>query len=502
VKAEDVDSTLANAPLVEADTLMKAGKLSEAIERLERIRASKPRDLQTLNLLGVANIQAGNREAAKTIFEEAITIDPSYDIAAVNLVSIYAQLGEFARAEKLLAPVLEREPLNAQILGMSVALDVNMQKVERARQKISAAIERAPDDTELLLISARFERDTGNLETSLNSYDTLIQKPNPRAEWIREYCMAQLAAGRFGSAMNTADKLVKRPNPLAMDYLLLARAARQMRDGTKARQALARALEIAPDDPSARLENIRAMVDAREVQPARAAMVALKRLIAPHELPDVLFVDSMISVLENDPESAMKSAERAFDLQPTGNRAIDLARVYATSGEQDKAVNALQKWVLSNPRDTAAMFVLADAQDKMGHEGEAIETYENLLKLVPDEPLALNNLAWLLREKDATRALTLAAQAHRAAPDTTAIMDTYGVLLLDKGDARKSVEILRGAAEQAPHNASVAVHLALALLRSGNAEEARRTIGRYEMQEIPDALLPEYRVVLQGLDAE
>lgn len=498
-KAGDVDSKLVNTPLIEANALMKAGKFGDAIERLEQVRKKKPKDLQTLNLLAIANIQAGEKQAARAILEEALTIDPNYDIGAVNLAGIYAQDGEFARAEKLLEPVLQREPSNAQVLGISVALDVNTGKAERARQRLQTAIERAPDNPDLQLLRARFEKGQGELERAIETYSALVQKPNARPDWFRELCTTQLSAGRFSAAVDTAQRLVELPSPLAMDYLLLARASRQVHDGANARRALARALILAPDDPSVRLENIRAMIDAREVKSAREAMIDLKGLVAPQEVPDILFIDSQISVLEKNNDNAIKSAERAFDLDPSGGRVIDLARVYATSGEKSKAVNALEKWVTANPTDTAVIFVLADAHEKTGDKDKARKTYETLLKLVPDEPLALNNLAWLLREQDAATALKLAEKANKTAPGAPGIMDTYGVLLLDQGDARKSIEVLRDAAEKAPRNPSIAIHLATSLLRNGNTQEAMKVIGKIEPEKIPKELRAEYDLIKREL---
>ena len=79
-------------------------------------------------------------------------------------------------------------------------------------------------------------------------------------------------------------------------------------------------------------------------------------------------------------------------------------------------------------RTYAAEFYMASNRNR-----DAIAQYEEVLKLSPQNALALNNLANLYqREKDG-RALATAEQALKLAPEHPGIQDTLGWILVEQG---------------------------------------------------------------------
>ena len=74
-------------------------------------------------------------------------------------------------------------------------------------------------------------------------------------------------------------------------------------------------------------------------------------------------------------------------------------------------------------------------------------------------PAALNNLAWLYYERKDPRALEIAKKAYELAPNSAPIADTYGWILVEKGEIAKGIEILSKAVQLAPDNKEIADHL-------------------------------------------
>ena len=111
-------------------------------------------------------------------------------------------------------------------------------------------------------------------------------------------------------------------------------------------------------------------------------------------------------------------------------------------------------------------------------QGDAIATYEKALSLEGRQryPLALNNLAWLLRSSDPDRALALAEEAHKAAPASLTVSDTLAMILLASGEPE---QVLRAATlsedilETAPDNPAYLLHSAQIQIASGNTRLAR-----------------------------
>ena len=94
-----------------------------------------------------------------------------------------------------------------------------------------------------------------------------------------------------------------------------------------------------------------------------------------------------------------------------------------------------------------------------GQEQAAIASYEAALDQRADNPIAMNNLAWLLRERDQERAVSLAKQANEMAPDNAAILDTYGWILHLAGRHDEALAAMEQAIALAPDNAEIQEHL-------------------------------------------
>ena len=101
----------------------------------------------------------------------------------------------------------------------------------------------------------------------------------------------------------------------------------------------------------------------------------------------------------------------------------------------------------------------AEYQMANGSETDAIASYEAALGRQPDNAIALNNLAWLLRERDQQRAITLAEQARDLAPESPAILDTYGWILHLAGRNEEAKPVLEQALALAPDSEEIKQHL-------------------------------------------
>ena len=107
---------------------------------------------------------------------------------------------------------------------------------------------------------------------------------------------------------------------------------------------------------------------------------------------------------------------------------------------------------------------------------EAVETYKDILKKQPDNFQTLNNLAWVLGELKDPAALGYAEKAYATAPTNPGVLDTYGWLLLNSGDVKRGAELLTQAVVRAPQDIDIRVHLAKALIKTGDKAGAKREL--------------------------
>ena len=111
---------------------------------------------------------------------------------------------------------------------------------------------------------------------------------------------------------------------------------------------------------------------------------------------------------------------------------------------------ALRQQIEAQPRNLQLYQNLAMVYQKVGKLREAVRTYEQLIRLDPNQSLALNNLAWLLatEEKeglgDPKRALVLAKRAVALEPSAM-ILDTLAEAYYVNGMAPEAIETIKQA---------------------------------------------------------
>jgi predicted Zn-dependent protease len=139
----------------------------------------------------------------------------------------------------------------------------------------------------------------------------------------------------------------------------------------------------------------------------------------------------------------------------------------------DRVIEILESWRSRHPNDVDSGLMLAQAYSEQGRAAAAIELLTALLQDQPGNAGVLNNLAWLLSDSDAERALTYAERAHRLQPTEASIMDTLGTLLLRKGDLERSLALLDEARIADRTASGITLHYAQALNEAGRNSEAR-----------------------------
>ncbi len=108
-----------------------------------------------------------------------------------------------------------------------------------------------------------------------------------------------------------------------------------------------------------------------------------------------------------------------------------------------------------------------------GKDKDARDQYEQVLHERPTYVAAMNNLSWLLRTDDPDRAISLASQALKLAPDQPDIMDTLGWIQFSKGDTKDALSTLDRAHSLDQNSPSISYHLAAALAQSGDKGRAK-----------------------------
>ncbi|HEU4727941.1 MAG TPA: hypothetical protein VFT22_08640 [Kofleriaceae bacterium] len=170
------------------------------------------------------------------------------------------------------------------------------------------------------------------------------------------------------------------------------------------------------------------------------------------------------------PEPIDNALVAAYALADLGKLAEARARLTAlrTTGGRDA------------PSPEAVTIALARLADRAGDAAGALALLEPLLAAKPDLIAACNLAGYLLADAnqrlgDAERYLR---HARELSPGDPAILDSWGWLLLRRGQARAAVRALDRASRFAPLEPEILVHLAAAWAADGAPRTAAATLDR------------------------
>ncbi|QBQ54473.1 XrtA/PEP-CTERM system TPR-repeat protein PrsT [Nitrosococcus wardiae] len=499
-KAIALDS---NSQLPQADLLVVLGHLrarefDPALKAAQRLKEKKPDSSLPLNLVALAYLGKKEESKAREAFQQALEIAPGNPSATHNLAVLALQKGEIEKARSLYQQTLEHHPGHLRTLLKLGALDSRQGRIKEAKIWIEQAMEENPRALEPRLILARHYLAQGEPERSLALLQGVQSRYSQYPALLSVMGTAQLETNQAASAVGTFQKLVEVQPQSAQAHYLLAKAYSAQNHRNKLREAIDQALKLDPNHALSKIAMIRLLMQENKPKEANKLFQELKQAYPEH--PEVLAQEGWLAMRQNRPQGAVAVFKEALKHSPTSQVIVNLALAQFQAGNQNGSLATLEDWLKKHPEDRLAQFNLANLYMALKREQEAAFAFAKVVEQSPNNVVALNNLAWLLRQDDPSKALEYAEKAMELAPNTPPIMDTLGMLLLEKGKIKQGLRLLRKASEKAPENPDIRYHFALALARNEENAQARQVLNDLLDAKQPFAEEKEAHTLLQALD--
>lgn len=472
-KAVEVDKGVnANLALIAAH--LRRREFDQALPAIAKLEQKQPNSALVHNLRGGALLGKGDRTGARKSFELALAAEPGNFAAASNLAGLDLRDNKAADAKQRFEAMLAKNPNQYRVVLALAELHAKTGgKPAEVAEMISKSVALAPQEPrprQTLISHYLSQRD--NKRALAAAQDALAALPD-RPEILDIAGRAQSAAGELNQALSSYTKLAALQPKSPQPYLRMAQAQLAAKNAEAALASLKKAAAISPELLEARHGIVMLDLAAGRSAEALAGARALQK-----ERPK----EPVGYVLEGNVHSANKAWSEAEQAYRNGLKqsaapllAIRLHGLLASS-KPAEAEAFSDAWLKNNPKDSAFPLYLAEAAGKRQDYRTAAAHYRKLLGMHPGDAVLMNNLAWTSAQFNDPQALSYAEKAYQLAPDQPAMMDTLGVLLVEKGEGGRGVSLLRKAVSLAPDAAQVRLNLAKALVKTGQKGEARKEL--------------------------
>ena len=452
---------------------LRSGAVTRAGTEAEALIKLDPKDVLARDWLGIVRTRQKNYAEAERIFADLSTRDLAFVDPQRNLARLYMETHRPDLARKAWEAVLSHDTVDlTAFLGLA-EIAVQAKDTAAAVEWLGMAQRSSPNDPspgKALVKLYASQRDWANADKA--GRDLLLLFPTD-PDLVEMVAQARADSGDVAGARALfQQRIALLPKPFALlerQGDLLARIG----DTDGARASFLKAAALAPGSNGiwqalvnldyetrgvdAALETARAFA---EIQPVASAWQVADVLVRARRLPEA--IESLVAAQQRHPAPAL---------------VFRIAQLEAMAGDRARGEALMETWIKDHPDDSMVGLELAEFYAAEGKSDDAASAYEHALMQAPNNPVALNNLAWIYLRKSDPRAHDAAERAYNLAPSPQTA-DTLGWSLVRAGDAPAGLPFLRDAGSAAPDEPAIQYHLAAALKATGETQAARQVLER------------------------
>lgn len=466
-------STVADLALLNVH--LNRGDRPAALRQIERLKSKTPTDPLPDLLMGRLNVKMRQADAARQSFERALAVDANYFPAVQDLAALDLALKRTDAAKRRLREFLVKDPKHA---GAALALAEVLRRSEGPSDEmlklLTDAVKQAPKEPviRIALVDGLIAR--RNFGAALIAAQDAVSAMPDQPALVDALGRAQMLKGDLQQSVGSFRKVtVLRPD--SPDALVtLARAMMAKNDMASALQHVRRALQLAPDHSQANRLAMQVLVGQKQYDEAVRLSREVQRRHPSYPLGFIFEGDVLLAAGKPDQSVAVYS--KALALKPAFEIAKKIHQIHFSSGKRDVAAKFEQDWMRAHPKDAAFLNYLAFNALARNEYAPAEGYFQSVVKLLPKDGAAMNNLAWAQLKQGKPDALAAAEAAVKLSPQDPTARDTYAQALQAAGRLDRAVEEQRRAVELAPADNMLKLGLSKLLLAKGDKSAARKQL--------------------------
>jgi tetratricopeptide (TPR) repeat protein/DNA-binding beta-propeller fold protein YncE len=326
---------------------------------------------------------AGDALGARSVTERAIVAGQADGATYLLCGELSLKLGDAAGAARCLDTALAKDPDNAAARALLGEAFIRLGATEKGLAELDAAAAANPADPAPLRRAGRLLEGLGRHREALERYAKVLETSPRDTEARIASANVYLTLGELDQARTIALSLVGTPVEESMGQYVVGRIALAQRQNEEAVLALSRATRLDPRHGAAWAALAETYVALNDGTKAREALA--KAAALPGADSGVLRRLADLESRAGRHAPALAALERAIALEPAdAELRLAQARTLAALGRWHDSGNAAREAQRMLPKSVEPLLLAADAAHRQGKNGEAIETLKRALALNPE----------------------------------------------------------------------------------------------------------------------
>ncbi len=441
------------------------GRREDAIHLARELAEKNPKDNSTNQIYAVLLLETGLKtDAAKSLAElkSLVQRNPSDATLHLDLARAYLSLNENDKSLSEALEAIREQPKTtfARLLAAHIYEDRGQHP--KALEQTDLILAGNPSNPDARLIRDRALIGLNEADRALPELETLLQQYPQMNDARNTLATLYLSEKQYVKASSEFQRMWSSTPPDNRGFIGLQTVKLAQGKGEEAVRAVQEFVDKNPKAPAYRyqLANIEAStaIQVMKSDPGREKTLCRQ---AAANYKEIL-------------RTTASAAPGSTDMW------LRLGVMQRELGEYEPALASFEQAGSTNPHSADAFLNQAMLLDALARTKEAIDAYNKVLGIDPENSVALNNVAFLNAQAGANldQAMTFAERAKKKYPNSPEISDTLGFIYLQKNLNLEAVRIFRQILENQPKNATFHLHLAMALLKQGDKQGAREEAGK------------------------
>lgn len=463
---------LVSAELALAFASIKSGNLPRATKIADKWLKEYPDKAGGYNLKATIYFYNNELSKGKVALEKSLQLEPDNVYALIQMVKLANHQKDTKQATLLTEQALKAHPNNIEVLHKYFEFHRNetgLKVINQAQQSHAENIQYGMLLAEALMHLEKFKQ----ASSVLDSYQLSVK--TPKRYW--QLALAANAKQPDGKDIYSILDQWHKNNPYHIEpVFLLVKYWAGQKSPDRALSVLDDAFKRHPNNLILNLVKMQVLLDDKRVSDAKALFKTLNNFDINEDLH--AGIEGRILLLDKQFAAAIPKLKQHYQTQPTSSNATYLAFALEADNQKAQAIALLEQFSDKeevdnkiNPRVSLSLanMYLAEHQDK------AIVEYERLIKVVPNNVVALNNLSWLYMDQGKfIQALQYSKQAYVLNAKIPNVVDTYAqALLKSEKKAEALVKAKEAYALSKGKDTDITLNFAETLLANNKSKEAK-----------------------------